>query len=209
MRDTEGMARLVDALGNDPWMPRPNSVSEDEWAEARSLAGVESLLALNGAPPLEQDPVAAMLGLRPVPTLVLDGPAIKRLRGRMSVSDVARRLQSYGWEVSSADVRSWQDSSGAVALAPALVERIAAVLGSTVDKITRHAGSLVDPVIADHPRWQSIVERLATVLKIDWERAEIRLAGAMATAAYRNEASDSFLEAADAYVSGVEKARET
>lgn len=209
MRDADRLAPLVDALKNDPWMPRPTSVSEDEWAEARSLAEVESLLAVNGAPPLEQDPVAAMLGLRPVPTLVLDGLSIKRLRGRMSVSDVARRLQSYGWEVSSADVRSWQDSSAAVALAPALVERIAAVLGSTVDKITRQTGSLVDPAIADHPRWQSIVERLATVLKIDWEQAEIRLAGAMTTAAYRHEAPNSFLEAADAYVSGVEKVRET
>ena len=208
MSSAEDLAVLVDALVNDPWMPRPESVSEVEWAEAQSLAEVEKLLGAQGAPALEHDPVAAMLGLRPVPALVLDGPAMKQLRGKLSVSEVANRLQAYGWEVLAADVRSWQNSSAAVALAPALMERIAAVLGSTVEAITRETGSMVDPAIASDPRWESIVERLAAVLRVAWAQAEIRLAGAMTAAAYRHEAPDSFLEAADAYVTRLERSRE-
>lgn len=203
----EEMAALVDALVSDPWTPRPASASDEEWDEAMQLAKVESLLSAQQAPPLEQDPVAAMLGLIPDPNLVVDGSAIRRLRGNVPVSQIADRLQAYGWAVSAADVRDWQVRSGVV-LAPALLERLANVLGVTVERITRRSGALVAPEVATSPRWQSLLVRLGALLNVAPGAAQPRLVGALASARYRNESPESYLEAAEAYVEALEKSRE-
>lgn len=204
---SEETAALVDALVSDPWTPRPASVSDEDWNEARQLAKMENLLGIRQVPPLEQDPVAAMLGLIPDPNLVVDGSAIKRLRGKVSVSQIAARLQEYGWEVSAADVRDWQARPGVV-LAPALLERLANVLGVTVEGITRRAGALVAPEVATSPRWHSLVARFAALLNVEPGAAQPRLVGALAVARYRNESAESFLEAAEAYVTALEKSRD-
>jgi len=205
---SEEMAALVDALVSDPWTARPASVSNEEWDEARQLAEVENLLSIREAPPLEQDRVAAMLGLIPDPNLVVDGSAIKRLRGKVPVSQIAARLQTYGWDVSAADVRDWQARPGVV-LAPALLERLANVMGTTVEGITRRAGTVIDPDVAASPRWHSVVARLAALLNVAPGVAQPRLAGALAGARYRNESAESYLEAAESYVAALEKSRES
>lgn len=203
----EEMAALVDALVSDPWTPRPASASDEEWDEAMQLAKVESLLSAQQAPPLEQDPVAAMLGLIPDPSLVVDGSAIRRLRGKVPVSQIADRLQAYGWDVTAADVRDWQARPGVV-LAPALLERLANVLGVTVERITRRAGAPVAPEVATSPRWHSLLVRFAALLNVAPEAAQPRLIGALAGARYRNQSPESYMEAAEAYVTALEKSRE-
>ena len=192
---------------SDPWTPRPASASDEEWDEARQLAKVETLLSIRQAPPLEQDPVAAMLGLVPDPNLVVDGSAIKRLRGNTPVSQIAASLRAYGWDVSAADVRDWQARPGVV-LTPALLERLARVLGVTVERITRRAGAQVAPEVASSPRWHNLVARFAAVLNLAPGAAQPRLVGALAGARYRNESPESYLEAAEAYVAALEKSRE-
>lgn len=204
---SEEMAAMVDALVSDPWTPRPASVSDEEWDEVRQLAKVENLLSIRQAPPLEQDPVAAMLGLIPDPNVVVDGSAIKRLRGKVSVSQIAARLQASGWDVSAADVRDWQARPGVV-LPPALLERLANVMGVTVEGITRRAGSLVAADVATSPRWHSLVARFAALLNVSPGAAQPRLVGALVGARYRNESPESYLEAAEAYVAALENSRE-
>lgn len=207
MTGPEEMAVWVDALASDPWTLRPASASDEEWNEARQLARAESLLNLRQAPPLQQDPVAAMLGLVPDPGLFVDGSAIRRLRGKASVSQIAARLQTYGWEVSAADVRDWQTRPGVV-LAPALLERLAKVLGVTTEAITRRTGELVPHAVATSARWRNLVAQFAALLGVATDIAESRLVGALVAAKYRNEAPESYLEAAEAYVTALEKSRE-
>lgn len=60
-------AELISALAAHPERPRPDDVDPGQWARLRDLAGIERDLRADAAaaPPLERDPVAALLGLIP------------------------------------------------------------------------------------------------------------------------------------------------
>lgn len=76
--------------------------------EAVELLDIADLLweAAHGAPPLEQDPVAAMLGLVPDSAHSLNNTALKQAmqRAGLKTSDLAERLSKRGWDVANRDV---------------------------------------------------------------------------------------------------------
>src|ERR1700674_5320284 len=77
--------------------------SEEDRADFSSLTEVADLMweAGHGAPPLNADPVAAMLGLIPDPQVGLDSRALSRARknAKLKPSDISERLLARGWDV--------------------------------------------------------------------------------------------------------------
>ena len=95
-------------------------------------------LTAHGAPPLAEDPVAAMLGLIPDRECRLDSKALAqaRKRARLTVSEFAERLRERGWEFQKADVFRWE-TRFASDVAPAVVQAIAHILNRPVEKAYR------------------------------------------------------------------------
>lgn len=88
-------------------------------------------------PPLEKDPIAAMLGVAPTPGLALDPVRFKtaRMKSRVSVTDLRDYLVSRGWGVTTPQVNSWQSRFG-IELSPALLEDIGRALSASTDAFT-------------------------------------------------------------------------
>lgn len=93
------------------------------------------------APPLQSDPVAAMLGLVPDPSFRLDSTAFTQLcsRNRVKPTKLAARLRDRGWDVDAADVFRWQ-TSVASDVSPALIRAMAEVIGTSPDKLVAAPG---------------------------------------------------------------------
>lgn len=94
-------------------------------------------------PPLEEDPIAAMLGVAPTPGLALDPAGFKtaRVKSQVSVSGLRDYLSSRGWDVTIPQVASWQTRKG-IELSPALLEDIGTALSTSPDAFTtRHVGN--------------------------------------------------------------------
>ncbi len=139
MDEQDRMSELVSERARNPRMPAPDDVTADEWAQVVRLAAVEAALFdhAHGAPALEEDPVAAMLGLVPDANLSLDGAALKRARTKaaLKVSEVARALTEEGWDITTAEVASWESHTGTV-LAPVMLQSVAALVSTSVESIT-------------------------------------------------------------------------
>ena len=90
----------------------------------------------HGAPPLQLDPVAAMLGLVPDASFRLDSTAFTQHCSRRNVrpTKLADRLRARGWKVDAADVFRWQ-TSVASDVSPALIRAIAEELTTSPDKL--------------------------------------------------------------------------
>ena len=194
----------------NPSAPRPKAVTAEVWEEAKQLAALEMSLEVPGAPVLDQDPVAAMLGMVPDLTREVDGAAVKRARvkSKLQVSEVASQLKERGWQVSAAQVRDWETKPGQV-LPPALTLRLATILNLLANVITRPIGQLVPADVADRPRWGRLVQRVAALWCVPLDSAEPRLVAALTTARFRNETTDSYLEAAESLVAQMEGSHET
>lgn len=112
-------------------------------AEATELLDVADLLweAAHGAPPLEQDPVAAMLGLVPDSSRSLKESALKQAiqAAGLKPSTLAQKLSDRGWEVATRDVFNWQ-TRGDTSVSPALIQAIAEVTGTAADQLTVDRG---------------------------------------------------------------------
>lgn len=207
MIDSEEKAQWVDTLVKNPRTLRPAPVSVEQWRDIQQLAAMERMLSARGAPPVDQDPVAALVGLVPSREVVLDGPQLKRLRGATSISELASQLQQYGWDVTSSEVRRWQGNEP-VQLPPALVERLAHIVGTTVAQITREMDPKVSMAVVRTPRWDAAVTRLARLLGLGHEAAHIRLSAVVMSTAFRHESEGSQVEAAEAYVAQLENSHE-
>lgn len=111
--------------------------------EAVELLDIADLLweAAHGAPPLEQDPVAAMLGLVPDSARSLNNAALKKAMqaAGLKTSSLAEKLSERGWEVATRDIFNWQTRSDAI-VPPALIQAIAEVTGTAADKLTVDRG---------------------------------------------------------------------
>lgn len=92
-------------------------------------------------PSLEEDPIAAMLGVAPTPGLTLDPAGFKaaRVRSKVSVSGLRDYLAGRGWGVTGPQVASWQTRTG-IELSPALLEDIGAALSTSPDAFTVRQG---------------------------------------------------------------------
>jgi hypothetical protein len=139
MDERDRMSELVSERARNPRMPAPDGVSPEEWAQVVRLAAVEAALFdhAHGAPAIQDDPVAAMLGLVPDPNLSLDGTALKRARtgAGLKVSEVARALTEEGWDITTAEVAGWESHDSTV-LAPVLLQSVAGLVSTNVESIT-------------------------------------------------------------------------
>ncbi|MGH3761327.1 hypothetical protein [Actinophytocola sp.] len=119
----------------------PATADAELLAEVAPLLEVAELLwvAGHGAPPLESDPVAAMLGLVPDPRYALDRDALKRARrnAKLKPSGLAALLQARGWDVQVGDVFRWENQSAAD-VSPALIRAIAEECSTDPDQLVAH-----------------------------------------------------------------------
>jgi hypothetical protein len=172
-------------------------------------------LSAQGAPALEDDPVAAMLGLVPDGECRLDSAALSRARKRagLNVSDVAARLRDRGWEFGRSDVFRWETRT-AIEVPPAVVQAIADTLSTPVDNLISAptSPSLPDHLVAlrRHPRFEQLVSRWAEARRVSRAVAAATLESRMLATVHRGEHPDTeqLLRSLDALVASVERADE-
>jgi hypothetical protein len=209
--------RLLAALVAHPDERR--TLLSDARATAEETAALDALaftadaawLAAQGAPPLDQDPVAAMLGLVPDRECSLDPRSFARARqrARIPASALSQRLRVRGWTHSTADVVRWQSAASDVP--PALVQAIADELRVDVDALIQPVGAATDrfEAVRRAPRFEEIVARWAHVRNIALTVARAELDSRMAATVHRGQLPDpdQVLSALDALVRTVEDAR--
>jgi len=171
--------------------------------------------AEHGAPPLADDPTALMLGLVPDPGVAVDPRALNRLRKNagLTVSQLAERLVSRGWDVTGPQIFRWQ-TQGAFDLSPALLQAIAEELGSTTD------GILSTPTVDARPKWltdvttspafEQLVQRWAQLKGIPTQLATTALESRMLATVHRGGRPEvaQLLQSLDAFISSLENGGE-
>lgn len=209
----EALASLLEArAGNVRDKPQP-LLSEGDRAEVESLIEVADLLweAGHGAPPLESDPVAALLGLNPDPHCALDPKALVRARknARLKGSELAERLVARGWEVQGRDVFRWENQSAAD-VAPALIKAIADEIGVSVEQLTMNLQAAVEndavAAVTRSSKFEGLVERWARLQGLSHALAASALESRLRATVHRGDRPDAgqLLQALDALVAAVE-----
>lgn len=153
-RDQE-IADILDARAGRPAVVAGADYTSDRTDVQGLLKAADTAWASQqGAPPLADDPVAAMLGLVPDSELELDGKALTTARKRagLTVGALAQRLAARGWNVASRDVFTWESGKNLTHV-PALISALAEEIGVDADRLRR--GSTADP---DRARFAAIVE---------------------------------------------------
>lgn len=150
-------------------------------------------LSAHGAPPLAEDPVAALLGLVPERQCSLDPRGLKQARKRagLTVSDLADRLRQRGWEVDKNDVFRWETRSAAD-VAPSVIEAMSRILDWPVERMI-----LTSPVINDElaevrrqPAFNRLVDRWALVQRISRDAAAAALESRLLATVHRGQRPD-------------------
>jgi transcriptional regulator with XRE-family HTH domain len=173
--------------------PNLEGLDEQTAEQVRALCDLADLLwESNAAPALEDDPVAAMLGLIPDPHLTLAPAKLKsaRTRQRLKVSEVSHRLKLRGWDVQTQQVAAWERRPDP-SVSPALVEAIATVLSTDARTLTQpHQDAPVDQTIAKvltSDRFAAIARRWSQMYRITYTAAESSLRSTMFATARRGE----------------------
>jgi transcriptional regulator with XRE-family HTH domain len=190
-------------------------LNERDRVEIAELVDTADMLWLSaqGAPPLEDDPVAAMLGLIPDAECSLDARALSQARRRvgMTVSQVAERLQGRGWEVQTGDVFRWEQGSTSD-VAPAVVEAVADILNVSVESLIASPalGSRQD-FLADIRRnslFEQLVDRWARIRRVSRAAAAAALESRLVATVHRGDRPDpeQLLRSLDVLVSSLEEA---
>jgi transcriptional regulator with XRE-family HTH domain len=188
-------------------------VDADERDELISLADASDVLWLSarGAPPLVDDPVAAMLGLIPDRECSLDSKALTRARKRsgLKVSDVAARLRARGWTTQDADVFRWETRSAAD-VTPAVVQAIAEILQTPIENLILEPGSDTSgslfAEIRQHPLFEQLVSRWAQARNVPKAVATAALESRMIATVHRGASpdADQLLLSLDSLVTALE-----
>lgn len=187
---------------------------ESNRAEIASLMEVADLLweAGHDAPPLEADPVAAMLGLIPDPHVGLDSRAMSRARknAKLKTSDVAERLRTRGWDIAVRDVFQWENQTLSH-LAPALIRAIAEVIGVLPEQLTvdrgSSAGSQVFASTIQSARFENLVRRWARLQGVSHALASSALQSRMLATVHRGDRPDEeqMLQSLDSLIAAMEE----
>lgn len=181
------------------------------------LQNIADLLweANQGAPPLREDPIAAMLGLVPDPSYALDCSKLKQARKRagLQISDVIARLSARGWTVDRADLFRWENQS-AGDVAPALIKALAEETGTSSDQLVTKQPRAVPAAIEralDSPLFAGLVERWAKVQNVSRSLAASELESRMLATVYRGDDADAdqMVQSLEALVSATEDAEES
>lgn len=209
----EVLANLLEArAGRVTGKDQPMLSAEDR-ADVESLIEVADLLwaAGHGAPPLESDPVAAMLGLIPDPQCALDPKALARARknARLKPSELVNRLVARGWNVQVRDVFRWENQSAAD-VAPALIKAIADETNTSVDRLTTSRESTAEhgaiATVTRSPRFERLVERWARIQGVSRALAASALESRILATVHRGDRpdADQLMQSLDALVTAVE-----
>lgn len=176
------------------------------------LATADSLwLTTQEAPPLENDPVAALLGLIPDGECQLSPTALKRARKRakQTVSDVATALNQRGWTYAKHDVFRWETKSTAD-VPPAVVQAIAEILHAPVGELVSAPAERIDGLesLRAHPIFQTLVSRWAQARNVSQSVAESMLQSRALATVHRGEQPtvDQLLRSLETLVTSVEEA---
>lgn len=96
--------------------------------EQAALSNVELL-------PLDQDPIAIVLGLVPGPADVLSPTRLRAARKRagLKITDVVAVMNGRGWQLSPASLFDWERTP--IPAAPAVIAALAETIGTSADKI--------------------------------------------------------------------------
>jgi len=208
---------LVEALASPAVSDAVSGKAAVEDSHIEQIVEIAELLweAEHGAPPLEDDPTALMLGLVPDPGVAIDPRALNRLRKNagLTVSQLAERLVSRGWDVTGPQVFRWQ-TQGAFDLSPALLRAIAEELGSPTDRI------LSTPTVDARPKWltditnspafEQLVQRWAQLKGIPTQLATTALESRMLATVHRGSRPEEtqLLQSLDAFISALENGGE-
>lgn len=208
------LSELIEQPQDRERILRGAQLSEQDRRELVSLVATADALWLSaqGAPALEHDPVAAMLGLVPDSECRLNSAALSRARrrARLSVSDVAARLRQRGWEYDKGDVFRWETRT-ATDVPPAVVQAIADILGSPVDDLVSSSSQTSLPdYLADvrrHPQYEQLVNRWAHARRVTRSVAAATLESRMLATVHRGGHPDTeqLMRSLDALVSSVER----
>lgn len=206
------LARLIEA--HVASQPRPSTEPVDvHAAEAAELLDVADLLweAAHGAPPLEQDPVAAMLGLVPDRAQSLNGAALRSAMqaAGLQVSMLARKLTERGWDVATRDVFNWQ-TRGDATVPPALIQAIAEETGTASDSLTIDRGESAThralKSVTSSPRFRALAERWArlrgTTISLGASALESRLVASVYRGSHPDE--DQMLASLETLIAAIE-----
>jgi hypothetical protein len=192
-------------------------LNDEELENITALCDTADLLwlAAHGAPPLADDPVAAMLGLVPDPECSLDSKALTAARRRvgLTASGLAERLHERGWEFQKGDVFRWETRSAAD-VTPAVIQAIADILSRPVESLiaapvpTSAQDQLAS--VRQHPLFERLVDRWARIQHVSRAVAAAALETRMAATVHRGERPDpeQLLHALEALVTSVEQANE-
>ncbi|MCM3895782.1 hypothetical protein ND991_11230 [Gordonia sputi] len=192
-------------------------IHDDDSLEPETTEIAELLrTAAHGAPPIESDPIAAMLGLVPDASCRLDSVRYKnaRKRARTKPSEVARALRRRGWEYATSDVTRWEtNSQEAASLPPAVVQAVAAIIGADVSGLI--GAEAAEPsegrfaAVKRDGRFRDLAMRWASAQRISFEAAFAALDSRMMSTVHRGDEPDveQTLASLDALVSAVEQSR--
>lgn len=171
-------------------------LTDHERRELESLLDVAEALwdTSHGAPPLEEDPVAAMLGLVPDRHSTLNPKALVRLRklAGLKVGQLADRLNARGWEVKAPDVFRWETKS-AIDVAPVLIAAIAEEIGVsavqiTTDMVGEREGA---DEIRRNPRFRELAAKWAELQNLSSELATSALYSRALATVHRGKHPDT------------------
>jgi len=133
-----------------------------------------------GAPALEDDSAAKLLGLVPSPTKRLDGRLLRRQRQRRqrTVSDIAAELSRRGWSITPADVMRWETTEAAD-VPPVVIDSLASILNTAAEQLIDVSAPAEDANLVQqlrrHPRFRALVERWAQLRHITVQEARTAL----------------------------------
>lgn len=192
------------------------NLNEEQRTVVARMLEVDDLVweSAHGAPPLQSDPVAAMLGLVPDASFRLDATAFTQHCSRQNVrpTKLAERLRARGWKVDAADVFRWQ-SSVASDVSPALIRAVAEELAISPDKLVAPPAAkltaldTVAELVTATKRFGDLVQRFALAQRISPSMAQTMLRSRMlATVQRGNEPEvEQMLESLEALVRALER----
>lgn len=213
---------LVEQLLDEPPGPQRDRLlaqvdeRQREWVKA--LVDARDLVweAAHGAPPLEDDPVAAMLGLVPDPGFQLNPGALAQVCATNGVKPtvLADRLRARGWKVEAADVFRWR-TRPALEVSPALIRAIAEEVGANPDRLVSRSASSqshhqVAEEVASTPRFRDLVARFAKAQRLSLPMAQTALQSRMLATVHRGDAPDTeqMLASLEALVRALEQGQD-
>lgn len=157
------------------------------------------------APPTEQDPIAAVLGLVPNASYLVNAASLAKARKArgMTVGTLAAQLTQRGWETRARDVFSWENGIS-TSLPPATVRAIANLLKTTPERlttgtVTARESSAPTPGIGrsdvaeaarSTTRFRALVARYADLFGVTLHEATVEMSDRMLSTVHRGSHPD-------------------